>query len=173
MPLLLRDGKLLIRGGKLALDPRCCCAPGCAYRVQVTINWDNNADLDLYGTVDSAWPAYYGNRSSNGLNLSVDAHPVCNADPAAPEEIAGDFTAGHVFHFWYDQYSACQPETAPTTHHITITNTGTTPICVNGTTVAPGDTWESDALAYAGYATGSSPGFTYGTRVNVICGTCP
>ena len=168
---MFRQGKPLFKDGKIALDPACCCV-ACQYTVQVTIDWGNNADLDLYGRVDGQWPTYYANTSYNGLTLSIDAHPLCNSGPNPPEEITGTFTQDHIFQFWYDQYSSCETETTPATHHIQITNTGQTPICVNGETVNPGDSWQSDTLAYAGYATGSSPGFGYPTEVEVTCGSC-
>jgi hypothetical protein len=171
MPIMFRNGKPLFVNGLIAMDEMCCCAQ-CAYSVHVSIDWDNNADLDLYGSVDGGYPTYYANTNYNGLALSVDAHPVCYSGPMPPEEITGDFTHGHTFRFWYNQYSPCETETPPGTHHIQITNTGPTPICVNGQTVDPGDSWDSDTIAYAGYGMGSAPYFPDGTVVEVICGSC-
>ena len=166
------NNQILFVNGQIAMDPRCCYAQ-CSYTVRVTIDWSNNADLDLYGTVDGRWAIYYARPSHDGLTLSVDAHPVCWGGPMPPEEQTGAFDAGHTFHFWYDQYSNCEVETAPGTHHIEIANTGATPICVNGQVVNPGQTWQTDTLAYAGYATWGSPGFGGGTEVEVVCGSCP
>jgi hypothetical protein len=71
------------------------------------------------------------------------------------------------FSFWYDQYSDCNEEEYPTTNSITVENTGTTNMYVNGDLVVPGDTYDVGAAAYAGYDTGSSPGFTGGTTVTI------
>ena len=154
------------------MDPACCCV-SCRYRVHVTLDWTNDVDLDLYGKVDGGSAIYYWDSSHDGLTLSVDAHPVCRATPLPPEEQTGEFDAGHTFHFWYDQYSNCEVETTPSLKRIEISNIGAGPICVNGQTVNPGQTWQSNALAYAGYATWSSPNFGGGTEVEVICGNCP
>lgn len=167
------DHQILFVNGQIALDPRCCCALHGRYTVQVTLDWASTADLDLYGRVDDGWAIYYGNPANDGLTLSIDAHPVCRGGPLPPEEQTGAFAEGHVFHFWYDQYSNCAGETAPATTRIEIANTGPIPICVNGQVVYPGQAWQANTLAYAGYATWGSPEFTGGTEVEVRCGSCP
>ena len=171
MSIQFYNGVILFVNGQMAMDPACCCQ-GCSFTIRVTLNWGNVADLDVYGSVDGAWPTYYGNPWYNGLTLSVDAHPVCWGEPSPPEVISGDFTDGHTFRFWYDQYSDCEQQTAPAVTLIEVINNGSSDICVNGTTVWPGETWQADSLACAGYATWGSPGFQDGTIVEVACGEC-
>jgi hypothetical protein len=165
---------LVSADGKLTADPACCCGGGgtCSCSVELTLDWSNNADLDLYGQVDSAAACYFGSLSAGGLTLSRDAHPVCSATPPTPEIITGSFTGAHTLRFWFNQYSNCLPEQQPSTNHLKITNTGVGSICVNSTTVAPGGSYESDTLAYGGYGTGAIPGFANPTVVQVSCGHC-
>jgi hypothetical protein len=48
--------------------------------------------------------------------------------------------------------SPCGPERTPTTNRVTITNTGTATIFVNGDAVQSGESWVADdVIAYAGY----------------------
>lgn len=138
------------------------------YDISFTLDWGdtNNADLDAYMKLGSD-VCYFSNGTIAGMTLNQDAHPVCDPSPSGPEIISGSFTGGKTFYVWYDQFSDCSVETTPTTFSASVTNTGTTDIIVNGTTVTPGNTSAPIAAAYAGYNTGSSPGYASGTEIAV------
>ena len=162
------DGTIPSKAGELF----CCCepCPDSYYNIVYTLDWGdtNNADLDAYLKHDS-FVCYYGSSNVGGMTLNQDAHPVCNPTPTGPEVITGSFMGKKTFHAWYDQYSNCAVETVPTYHDVYVTNTGASSIWVNGVEVLPGNTSAPISAAYAGYATGSSPGFTGGTQIDVDC----
>lgn len=141
-----------------------------SYTVDVVLDWpNNNADLDVYGRVDANPACYWGDLSSGGLTLNHDAHPTCSPTPMQPELMTGVFTDSHDFKFWYNQYSNCQVPTTPTITSIRITNNGNIDIVINGTTVTPGDSYDSTITDYQGYATGDIHTYVGGTDFDVVC----
>jgi len=142
---------------------------GPAYLVTATLTWAGNADLDLYGenTTLGGGAVYYSNMTTDGLALNVDAHPVCAAGPDGPEIITGTFTAYNNFAFWYDQYSSCSAETAPSSTVITVRNVGAINVRANGNLLLPGQVHTTNTMAYAGYDTGGSSAFGAGTIISV------
>ena len=149
---------------------RCCC--GCRYKIEARLEWtdpENRADLDIYvRDVDRSEVAWYANKTTTYLTLNGDRYPNCADSGPDAEIITGSFKQSNEFETWYNQYSDCAPELAPSTKQFKVTNTGSQAITVNGTTVQPGNSWTTE-LEYAGYATGSSPGFTPADSIIVQC----
>jgi hypothetical protein len=152
-------------------NSRCCKGAGeCGYSVGITLDWTGNADLDLYAKLNTAAAIWYGHPTGPTLALNHDAHPHCAATPGTPEIINGSLTGDNDLYVWYNQWSDCEVETAPTIKQIIIANTGSKPIVVNDTEVLPGDIWELDTMAYAGYNTGAQDAFSGGTHIKITCG---
>lgn len=137
------------------------------YDVELQADWPTNADIDIYGqNVTAGAPVvYYGTSTGGGLALNVDAHSACDATPT-PEIISGSFSTPSQFRFWYNQYSSCAAAITPSIS-LTVTNTGTCPLLVNGSAIAGGAQFSLSSIDYAGYDTGPRASFSGGTVVDV------
>lgn len=129
-----------------------CCDITCTYGVLITFGCPQGT-----GTVDYS--------STTGESGDVDVSGGCD-DPPIPGHGQGVF-AKHVNSVWTidnnsDRYAAVQ-----------ITNTnppGGNNLCVNGHTLAPGNTYEFWRVAF-----GSDEDFPPGASktITIICGDCP
>lgn len=170
-------GKVIVNdAGEVVICDGCPCDLECVFSVTLTLDWGDvaNADLDAYLREGALPPVYFTHPTEGPLTLNQDAHPGGSASPSGPEIITGSYTISGSLSFtaWYNQYSASAPPTTPTTAHVTVANLGAHAMCVNGVTVAAGGAVTIGPVAYAGYATGSVPGFGGGTVIDVACGAC-
>lgn len=113
--------------------------------VQVTLRWDNSADLDLHVTDPAGEEIYFAVPSSaSGGQLDVDANGTCEGD--APVENIFWPTGGAptgTYSVSVDYYSACD-STTPTNYVVTILVNGQEVNSVSGTL---GDGDESQFVA--------------------------
>lgn len=154
---------------------------GCLFTITATLNWPDNSDLDLYvaNMTSGGIPngvCYYGDLTVAGLSLNHDAHPVCAANPPAPEVTTGEFSGSTSFKVWYNQYINCsaQVSTGAVTATFVVDNIGsqTIQVSVPGQVflIPPGQSVEVlNGFAYAGYNTGSQVDYQGGTPVDVYC----
>lgn len=84
MPLMLKSGKLLVRNGKLATDPNCCCdGVNCC---EILINFDNlvvSGDLDgipLRGTDGEGNLCFSGGTDAPDKDYSIADFSICCVD---------------------------------------------------------------------------------------------
>lgn len=171
------------------------CGLGCAWEIQITLNWDGTTGADLMLYTWALWPwsqvvwswnpgdGYIGLQNTPCYNcLPCD----CVTEPigCVPEIIQTYlydydccfyaptyYSVSNHFKIWYNQYSDCQPEQEPTSCTVTVINVGTCNITINGTiNVIPGDDWVSlVTFPYAGYDSGDQSAFTGGLDVLVEC----
>jgi RHS repeat-associated protein len=120
---------------------------GVAYSIAATLDWDNNADLDLYASHNGE-VVWFLNFQAENLQLNDDAHPECDPSPGPPEIISSvvDFTQQGVFRFWYNRFSTCSSEPSSITTTIVVENTGDEDILVNGARIAPTENKEIDGI---------------------------
>ena len=126
--------------------------------------------LDLYvRDVNADEVIYSGNLVGTDLSLNRDAYPNCVDDGVGPPEIiTGTYTEENSFYVWYNETNDCAPEVEPTVKSVTITNTGTCNLIVNGTVLGPGEVCTINDFLYAGYGSGDMSAWLGGTPVPVI-----
>jgi len=139
--------------------------------------WDGDADmwcfnlypdLDLYVRDHHADEVVYsGHPVGTDLALNHNAYDDCTGLLEPPEIITGAYAVANTFRVWYNQPNFCAPEGAPLIQRVTVTNTGTCILVVNGEELLPGAAWTLDGLAYAGYATGDMSAWLGGVPVVV------
>lgn len=167
---------------------KCCCDPcsncvvgTCQYRVSIAASWLLSAGtagtLTAYGKVDASATVWFGNTPAGGLKHSPSTG--CSGATCFDSVVEGNspsdvtrFTAGHTFRGWYNQRNNTFSPVTPISADITVVNTGTGTICVNGQNVAPGCLWTAP-IANAGYNNGNQDAYGSGTVVVVTAGCCP
>ena len=179
MPLYHNSGGSLMHLPWGPLMNACCCN---SYDFKATLNWSNNADLDLYVMGDWRdpvnhgtdwahiycyydWTRMYAPNYEFSMRLNGDARPRCSTlEQYAPPEIitARGISKEHWFSTWYSQYSSCEDETLATLAEVEIHNTGLGPIWVNGNEVDP-DAYYTEEIWYNGYDLGRDTGGPPGT----------
>lgn len=97
------DGKLLIRGGKLAMDSSCCCGePDCVSVSEVVAFPSNRAcfSFPMDRTVTSADGGSFIVNGASGTLMSIENHNVVLefADEVTPGD-AWEITNGKQIHF--------------------------------------------------------------------------
>lgn len=151
----------------------------CEYNISAVLEWDegtDNPDLDLYvrDATDSE-VCWFGNTTAGALSLNHDACDGCATTPSPPEIIVGAFTSSKTFNVWYNQYSDCAAEAAPTSSTFTVNNTGESDLLVTvsglGSFKVLAGTSEIVLRRFpsAGYNVGASPDFMFGAEVTVEC----
>ncbi len=107
--------------------------------VQVTLRWDNSADLDLHVTDPAGEEIYFAVPSStSGGRLDVDANATCEGDPPVENIFwpTGEAPTG-TYSVAVEHYSACD-STGPANYVVTILVNGQEVNSVSGT-LADGD----------------------------------
>jgi hypothetical protein len=116
--------------------------------VQVTLRWDNTADLDLHVIDPAAEEIWFGSSSStSGGQLDVDANAGCSGDPPV-ENIywptggapSGTYQVSVVY------YGPCDAS-GPVNYEVTILVDGQTVDVHNGTLTSVGETQEVDGFS--------------------------
>jgi len=126
-------------------------------------------DLDLYvRDVNADEVVYYDNLAGGGLTLNHDSWPPCHLPEDPPEVTTGTFTAANSFYVWWAQRTFfCAPPSEPDVKRITVTNTGTCPLSVNGTVLLAAEVYTLDDFLYAGYGGGDMSEWLGGTPIAV------
>lgn len=156
------DGKLLVHEDGVLMDG-CCCYP--AYKVQSVIDWDNDADLNLYMMGDwvsapAPWTAIncyfeaytiYAPDYAYSMTLSHNAHPRCISVNNPPEvTTTSNVFQEATFYTWYNQRGTCRGETLATTALVAVINIGSVKIWANGIEIAGGE-METFPVFYNGW----------------------
>jgi hypothetical protein len=124
----------------------------CAYIVSAILDWEGNADLDLYVYNGGPFACSWSHPNVGNFHLNHDG-------PPAPEEITGEFRVWGLFQPYYAQRTNSLPEQTPTAAFVKITNIGDQAIYVDGETITPGQ-FTLRSMIHAGYNQGdrsSSP----------------
>jgi hypothetical protein len=156
------------------INRRKCCCGSCLWAAGINLVWSGTGSAEPYGQVDSGAVCYYGS-PTNSLGQHVGDNLVENIRFApvgggTNTQINGSgFTTGHTVRFWVNTPSGPVPTIVQA--RMTVANTGGTPICVNGTTVPPGSSWEVDPVEFVA-AGGDQSGYGGGTVAVVACGEC-
>jgi len=110
--------------------------------VQVSLEWDTTADLDLHVAEPDLTEIYYGNTTSaDGGTYGIDANGGCENTTTSPVETvnwtnpppSGTYTAKVIY------FSECDGGTGPQSFTITVTVRGQVILERDGTINAPGD----------------------------------
>ncbi|MBZ0270010.1 hypothetical protein K8I85_17805 [bacterium] len=107
--------------------------------VQVTVNWDTDADVDLHVVDPSAQEIYWASRTSaSGGELDLDSNAACNGDGVSNENITWGVGAAPngTYTVRVDYWSACQ---ASETNYTVLINNGGDVSISHGTFTGPGD----------------------------------
>ena len=153
---------------------------GCTYDIEVTLFWNNTADIDLYvKNNDQAAVCYSGSPVAGGFSLNHDAHPDCDATPVAPEVISGSFDDdNNLYLIWYNQLTKCNAQTVPMVQKVKVTNTGTGVLTANynGEIVeidpenSDTDHWYTfTGINSAGYDNGDQSAYANGSYLFITC----
>ena len=107
--------------------------------IQVTVNWDTEADVDLHVVDPSAQEIYWASRTSaSGGELDLDSNAACNGDGVSNENITwNEGTAPNgTYTVRVDYWSACE---ASETHYTVLINNGGDVSITHGTFTGSGD----------------------------------
>jgi hypothetical protein len=107
--------------------------------IQVTVNWDTEADVDLHVVDPGSQEIYWASRTSaSGGELDLDSNAACNGDGVSNENITWDsgMAPNGTYTVRVDYWSACQA--AETNYTVLINNGGDVSI-THGTFTGPGD----------------------------------
>lgn len=114
----------------------------CSYSFNYELDWANFADLDIFVLIVKPFRVtiYWGNLSSDLLELNHNAHPTCHSTPLSPETISStsDYTDSRFFQMYYALSGNCAFELVPDVNLLTIKNNGSDDILVRSQTVIDG-----------------------------------